>query len=418
MSVDLNSTPLFFSELKETILPLSENEKKNSISFLNENKLPTTRNEAWKYTRLAKLGKSKFISSNSELESIDQYNIDPSATTLVFVNGFFSEELSSNDCPNNLTWSLLSQKNKIEETISDESEYFNCLNSAFLVEGVELNIADKAIMKNPIQIIHVLNGDAIISNFRIVVNAGKSSEASIITGFFSENGDSQFSNVISEINVAENAKLTMDKIQYETESTFHISTEKVKQARNSVFTINTATLNGGLVRNNVVVDVDGENCNTHMNGAYLLKNKQHVDNHTLVNHNVPNCDSFELYKGVMDDKSTAVFNGKVIVHKDAQKINAFQSNGNVLISDDATVNSKPELEIFADDVKCSHGSTTGQLDDEAIFYLQCRGLSKKSAHQLMVSAFIGEVLEKFENENVRTYINGLLKSRFNWDYVS
>jgi Fe-S cluster assembly protein SufD len=175
-------------------------------------------------------------------------------------------------------------------------------------------------------------------------------------------------------------------------------------------------LNGALVRNNLNIDVNGQNCETHLNGAYLLKNKQHVDNHSIVDHKVPNCESHELYKGVIDDNSTAVFNGKVFVRPDAQKINAFQSNGNVLLSDSASINSKPELEIYADDVKCSHGSTTGQLDEEAVFYLRARGLSEKSARHLMVAAFIGDVLDKITNENVKTFTHNILKERFDWDF--
>ncbi|MEY3425976.1 MAG: Fe-S cluster assembly protein SufD, partial [Bacteroidota bacterium] len=175
-------------------------------------------------------------------------------------------------------------------------------------------------------------------------------------------------------------------------------------------------LDGTLVRNNLNIGVKGVNCTTHLNGIYLLKENQHVDNHTIVDHCAPNCESHELYKGVMDDSSTAVFNGKVFVRKDSQKINAFQSNANVLLSDSATINSKPELEIYADDVKCSHGSTTGQLDDEAIFYLRARGISEKSARHLMVSAFIGDVLGKIENEKVLEFTHSILKDRFDWEF--
>jgi Fe-S cluster assembly protein SufD len=146
-----------------------------------------------------------------------------------------------------------------------------------------------------------------------------------------------------------------------------------------------------------------------------LKGNQHVDNHTLVDHKVAHCESHELYKGVVNDKATAVFNGKVFVRKDAQKINAFQSNANVLLSDDSSVNSKPELEIYADDVKCSHGSTTGQLDEEAVFYLRARGLSEKTARKLMISAFINDVIEKIENEEVNTFVIQLLQERFDWE---
>ena len=195
-----------------------------------------------------------------------------------------------------------------------------------------------------------------------------------------------------------------------------MATEQIAQAKDSTFTINTLTLNGTLVRNNLNIEVNGVNCNTHLNGAYLLKENQHVDNHTMVDHKAPHCESNELYKGVIDDKATAVFNGKVFVRKDSQKINAFQSNGNVLLSDNATVNSKPELEIYADDVKCSHGSTTGQLDEEAVFYLRARGISERSARHLMVSAFIVDVLEKIENQQVLDFTHKILKDRFGWDF--
>jgi len=163
------------------------------------------------------------------------------------------------------------------------------------------------------------------------------------------------------------------------------------------------------------IEVNGENCTTNLNGAYLLKGNQHVDNHTLVDHKVAHCESHELYKGVVNDKATAVFNGKVFVRKDAQKINAFQSNANVLLSDDSSVNSKPELEIYADDVKCSHGSTTGQLDEEAVFYLRARGLSEKTARKLMISAFINDVIEKIDNQDVKSYVIQLLQERFDWE---
>ena len=210
--------------------------------------------------------------------------------------------------------------------------------------------------------------------------------------------------------------LFVDKIQAEGTGDFHIGTEQVIQERDSTFTLTTSTFSGAIVRNNVHVQVIGENAETNLFGTYLLNDKQVVDNHTTVDHKVAHCLSNELYKGVIDDKATAVFNGKVFVRKDAQKINAFQSNANVLMSDDATVNSKPELEIYADDVKCSHGSTTGQLDEEAVFYLRARGISEKSARNLVVSAFVNDALEKTENEEILAYIYSLVKERFGWEF--
>ena len=209
--------------------------------------------------------------------------------------------------------------------------------------------------------------------------------------------------------------MTINKLQVESGTDFHLSREAVKQEKNSNFTLNTLTFNGNFVRNDVNVLVNGQNVETNLNGAYLVRNNQLVDNHTVVDHLVANCQSNELYKGVLYDKSTAVFNGKVFVRPDAQKINAFQSNGNVLLSDDASVNSKPELEIYADDVKCSHGSTTGQLDENAVFYLRARGLSEKSAKELLVSAFISDVLNKIENEEVLNFTNSYLNKEFGWN---
>jgi Fe-S cluster assembly protein SufD len=211
------------------------------------------------------------------------------------------------------------------------------------------------------------------------------------------------------------AKLTIHKLQLENGADYHFSRENARQDKDATLTINTLTLSGNLVRNDVHVKVAGQNAETNLNGAYILKNNQLVDNHTVVDHLVAHCQSNELYKGVLYDKSTAVFNGKVFVRPDAQKINAFQSNANVLLSDDASVNSKPELEIYADDVKCSHGSTTGQLDESAVFYLRARGLSEKSAKELLVSAFISDVLNKIENKEVLEFTNTFLNKEFGWN---
>ncbi len=416
MTVISKNNIALFSELKSTDLAISKEDRNLAENVLETISVPTTRVEAWKYTRLAKLSKKVFKQNVVTIESISSYLIDKDAFSLVFVNGEFSSVLSSTEPIDNVEIKDFASLREVPSSLSKmDGEIFNAMNTAFLSGGVQIEIEANAIIEKPIQIIHVIKDDASISNFRIDVKIGKSSQANVHIGYFSENGEDKFSNVNCSFEVGENANLTVNKVQYEDESTFHISTEEVRQDRNSVFTLNTVTLNGMLVRNNVHVEVNGENCISNLNGTYLLKNKQHVDNHTVVDHKVPHCESHELYKGVMDDKSTAVFNGKVYVRPDAQKINAFQSNGNVLLSDEATVNSKPELEIYADDVKCSHGSTTGQLDEEAIFYLQARGISKKSANQLLVAAFVGDVLNKIESENFRLFINGILKERFGWE---
>ena len=417
MSIVAENKLEFIQGIAPSTVALSEENKAQASQTLETTPLPTTRVEAWKYTRVAKLGKVNYTNAASTIDAIEKWKIDANAPTFVFVNGHFSAEHSSIDTPEGITCKLLSECTTEElsaDIIKNEGEIFHSINTNYLNDGVHIAIADKAVVDQPIQIIHILKGEAQLSNFKTIITAGAFSKAAVIQGFFAEDAAQSFANNTTSVHVAKNAFLTIDKVQYESDETAHISTEQVKQADDSTFTINTVTLNGGLVRNNLNIDVEGQNCTTNLNGGYILKNKQHVDNHTVVDHIVPNCNSNELYKGVMDDKSTAVFNGKVFVRQDAQKINAFQSNGNVLLSDDASINSKPELEIYADDVKCSHGSTTGQLDEDAVFYLRARGLSEKSARQLMVAAFVSEVFEQIENEDVMNYINGLLSERCGW----
>lgn len=412
----LTTTPSTFGEhLERTTIGLHPSDITQALRVLDETPLPTTRTEAWKYTRVAKLGKIAFSNRQENVSNLEAYLIDPAAPRLVFINGHFSTEHSSDLQQLGVECRILDAKSELApSTLPLEGEVFNALNSAYLHGGCMVSIAPNSQIEQTLQIIHILKGGHIGSNFKTLIRVGKNAKASIVQGFFSEGEGANFCNSSTEISVGENAHFTLEKLQYEGGENFHISTEIVEQANSSQCTINTLTLNGGLVRNNINVLVNGENCTSNLNGAYLLKERQHVDNHTVIDHKVAHCDSNELYKGVIDDQATAVFNGKVFVRPDAQKINAFQSNGNVLLSNDASVNSKPELEIYADDVKCSHGSTTGQLDEEAIFYLRARGISEKSARRLMVAAFVGDVLEKIENPALMTFTEKLLEERFNW----
>lgn len=415
MSLVAENTLKFIAGLAPTKLPVDSAVQEQARHTLETTPMPTTRKEAWKYTRVAKIGKIDFTNNPETIQDLEGKQVIDSPYTLVFVNGHFAPSLSATDFPKGVHVQVLSSIGGITSSQSLEGDLFSALNLAYLHDGVHIRIQKNTIVEYPIQVIHVLKGDAQLANFRMQVEAEDFSEAYVVQGFFCEEATNSFLNYTSDIKVGVNAHLTLEKIQDETQGNYHIGSDNVSQGKDSTFTINTITLNGSFVRNNLTIAVDGENCTTNLNGGYLLKDKQHVDNHTIVDHKVPNCNSNELYKGVMDEKSTAVFNGKVFVRKDAQKINAFQSNRNVLLSDDATVNSKPELEIYADDVKCSHGSTTGQLDDDAIYYLRARGLSKRSAVQMLVSAFIAEVIAHIKNENVKTYVYSRLNERFGWD---
>jgi Fe-S cluster assembly protein SufD len=388
-----------------------------ALELLESNRFPTSHDEYWKYTRVNRISTKEFKIQHGELTSIESFKIKGlDSNAFVFVNGFFSEKLStfSDECKSLV--SVYSLLGGITSEYTIENGIFDQLNTAFATDGLHISIPKNVILEQPIEIIHVQTGNEVIGSVFHHVDVARLAQANVVMTFHSLEATNSFVNVKTNVSIEDGAHLTMTKVQTESNQNYHIATENVNQAENSNFTINTIILGGELVRNNLNIRVNGQNCETNLNSAYILKGNQHVDNHTLVDHRVANCLSNELYKGVIDDKAIAVFNGKVFVRKDAQKINAFQSNGNVLLSDSASVNSKPELEIYADDVKCSHGSTTGQLDDKAVFYLRSRGLSEKQAREMLVQAFVGDVLAKLD-EPIQEFVNQVLEQRFGWDLV-
>ncbi|MEZ4922625.1 MAG: Fe-S cluster assembly protein SufD [Crocinitomicaceae bacterium] len=392
------------------------NFQKNALNKLEEQDFPTSKDEYWKYTRLAKLTKNAFVQHNDpDRLNLTKYII--SNDYLVVVNGYIREDLSQYS---KLNWEIdfpgsdrMAENSTFNQYLTDD--IFTNLNSAFFEKVVNIRIGEKKINEGPLQIIYITRGKDVIANNRLFVEAGKFSESQIIETFVSYDADNCFNNQVSEVYVHENAKLSIHKIQVESDTNSHISTEQIHQEKDSYFQINTSSLSGQLVRNNINIIVDGENCETHMNGAIVTKDNQHIDNHTFVDHKKGHCFSNENYKYVLNGKSTGVFNGRVVVEKDSQKINAYQNNGNILLSDSASINSKPELEIYADDVKCSHGSTTGQLDEQAVFYLQSRGISKSKAKNLLIMAFIEEVIEEIENKDVVNLINQELHRIHGWE---
>ena len=409
----------FFNESNYT-----QNIREEALSALKALEFPTTRHEDWKYTKITSILKSNYKtirpSANINIEKYKIKGLD--ASIMVFVNGFFMKDLSetSSSADKIIIENMETAKTRYADVFNNyfgkyadhKNQPFTALNTAFSLDGAFIYIADKAVIERPIHIIFLTDGDAATQPRNLFI-AGKSSAAKIIMTYETISGNNVFNNPVTEIIVKENAHLELDKLQYENSGTSHISTEQVYQETYSNFTVNTITLNGGLVRNNLNIIVDAENCESNLYGLYLLNDKQHVDNHTLVDHKKPHCVSNELYKGIMNDQSTGVFNGKVFVRPDAQKTNAFQSNKNILLTDDATINSKPELEIYADDVKCSHGSTTGQLDDEAIFYLRSRGITKENAINLLMYAFASDVLENIKITSLKIKIEKILAERFN-----
>lgn len=392
--------------------------QKAAFAKLTEMNFPTTRDEYWKYTRLGKITNSKFsISNTEEINSKDIQDYLVSDNFIVVENGNIRTDLSSfNIAEVNITTKLVSDVesdlNKVILNPSAGESIFDVLNTAFIEKVIIVSVPKNVNWDQSVQILYIQSGENNISNTRLIIESEMSSSALVTSTFVDINATNCFANHITQISVAENAHIKFDKIQLA--AGLNVSTEYVTQQSNSTFKINTITLNGELVRNNLNIEVEGQNCETYLNGVVITKDKQVVDNHTFVNHVAPNCMSDETYKYVLDDKSTGTFNGRVVVKKDSQKINAYQDNGNILLSDFAKINSKPELEIYADDVKCSHGSTTGQLDDQALFYLQARGISKPKARHLLVQAFVGEVLSEIEGEKLNLLVSKTLEERFGW----
>lgn len=402
---------------------------------LNQLDLPTKKDEDWKYTPIRLLPTQIKHLPHEAWHVVQQkqgrINVDHwipeghDGPVLVFDNGAYRDDLSTgHQSDNHFAGSLREAKETMPELFrkhfghlaQTDKHVFTAMNTAHATGGAFLWVKDNAIAEQPIHLVHINSGDGTLAQPHHVIVAGKNSQMKVSATFATDGNAHTLNNVVIEASVDADAIVYLDKIQAEDEASTTICTEYVAQERNSTFSISTITLNGGLVRNGLNISVDGEHCETNLSGLYVTKGNQHVDSHTVVDHRVPNCNSNELYKGLLDEKSTGVFNGKVFVRQDAQKTNAFQSNGNILLSDDATINSKPELEIYADDVKCSHGSTTGQLDEEAIFYLRARGLSHDSARKLMVHAFAADVLETIHHPGMLAQVNRLLEERFNWTF--
>ena len=411
---NISKIQAFASEFKETPLPFAVATiaaAKNTLLHLD---FPTTKNEFWKYTRLAKLAQLRL---NQEKIRENEQVVAPLTDNGIvrITNGYitsFSKEIAGltitpfSKCSEQQL-SLIGKKADLNQNI------FLALNTLYSQEGLFIEVEENAQIEGVFQLLFHAHGENCFAPFRVFIHVKKGSAFKLIQQF-TASGKHLFSLPIVEYLIEENARISCDKLQMENASSFLLCEDYSIQKRNSTVLLNTFSISGAWVRNNSSFLIEGENCETNLNGAYLLKDLQHLDNHTIVDHIAPHCNSNELYKGILSGKATGVFNGKVFVRPNAQKISAFQSNANVLLSDDASVNSKPELEIYANDVKCSHGSTTGQLDEDAVFYLRARGLSEKSARSLITQAFITEVVDKVEQKEVRDFIQNKLVELHDW----
>ena len=411
---NISKIQAFASKFKETNLAFSPTiiaDAKNTLLHLD---FPTTKTEFWKYTRLAKLAQLRL---NQEKIRENEQVVAPLTDNGIvrITNGYitsFSKEIAGLTI---IPFSKCSEQqlSLIGKKADQTQNIFLALNTLYSQEGLFIEVEENAQIEGVFQLLFHAHGENCFAPFRVFIHVKKGSSFKLIQQF-TASGEHLFSLPIVEYLIEENARISCDKLQMENASSFLLCEDYSIQKRNSTVLLNTFSISGAWVRNNSSFLIEGENCETNLNGAYLLKDLQHLDNHTIVDHIAPHCNSNELYKGILSGKATGVFNGKVFVRPNAQKISAFQSNANVLLSDDASVNSKPELEIYANDVKCSHGSTTGQLDEDAVFYLRARGLSEKSARSLITQAFIAEVVDKVEQKEVQDFIKNKLVELHDW----
>lgn len=371
---------------------------------------PTRKTEDWRYARLGKILNKEFGAPVEERVELNDWMIEGlDAYRVVFVNGKLQREFSSLPQEAGVVCKALADangevKHAYDKLAGRSEEIFSAINTAYATDGLYLEVEKNVKVTKPIYVVNVFTGTQLITNSRCLFVVQSGAELNVVQGYFGVASKELFNNALSEIFVHANAKMSIDKIQLLGNEDRQVCTEEVYQEKDATFKINTFQLNGEFIRNGLNIKVDGTNCHTEMNGFFNGRAKQYLDNHTKVDHLKSNCTSSELYKGILRDSSTGVFNGKVIVHQDAQVIEAYQQNNNIILSDNATMNTKPELEIYADDVKCSHGTTTGQFDEKAIFYLQTRGVSKESAKEMLVEAFAEEVLEKVESNELHAFI--------------
>ena len=405
--------------------------RSDAIGVFQQLGLPELKHEEYKYTPIARYLEKNFTFTPSDapgpLENVNEFLIDGlEANVMVFIDGAYSIDHSRLISPGIRVVQLeeaLAAKDKI--ALEHFSKYVNyktdalaAWNTAGWHNGLFVHIPDGKIVERPIIIYHLSNATAgeIVAVNRNLFVIGANSRATIVEKQGSTGGANHFSNLVTEVVLLDNARLDLFSIQDDTGNRFHYGLTEIYQQRSSFLNTYTFSLRGKLLRNNLHLQLDGEGIESHMYGLYLLGKDTLADNHTVVDHKKPHSFSNELYKGVMDDNSKGVFNGKIFVRPQAQKTNAFQANRNILLTDTATVNTKPQLEIWADDVKCSHGCTTGQLDEEALFYLQSRGLGKDTARAMMLYAFAAEVLEKVKEPVLNAYLDSIVSDRLHKNF--
>lgn len=407
--------------------------RKAAISKVPASHIPTRRDEDWKYTALTRvLAPSYHLGQGVEINK-DEYASfllkEKEAILLVFVNGQLERSQSELDnLPEGLTIKTISEAladDNYQTFVAEQLNKWNTpageslvtLNTAFAQNGIFINVESNAVIERPIHLLYLKKGDQqkeVLISPQLLIKAGVSSQVQVVETYTEVAGteeEAYWTNGATRVWVDKNAQVSHYKLQNQTKVSFQTTNMEVHQERDSTFSTYTIDLGGRLVRNNLSVFLKDQNTYTNMYGIYLANEQQHIDNQSFIDHAFPHCESNELYKGILDDKAVGVFNGKVMVRQDAQKTNAFQQNSSLVLSENAKMDSKPQLEIFADDVKCSHGATIGQLDEEPIYYLRSRGLKEDQAKSLLQFAFLAEVLEAINIEGFKAAAEELIQEK-------
>jgi Fe-S cluster assembly protein SufD len=394
--------------------------RRDAIECFADLGFPTARDEDWKFTSVAPLAKisfhrpTEFRLSASAAELVAQ--LPGGERRLIFVNGRYwpasADPIESGLIVTNLAEAFTHAESHLARYADYRKHAFAALNTAFFEDGAFVYVPAGMVVERPIHLVYVSlpgSGPQICDPRNLMV-FGARSQASVIESYIGIEGAAHFTNAVTEIVAGEGAIVDHYKLQQEPGSAFHIATVRVQQDRGSTFKSHSFSFGGALTRNEVnAVLAKGSECT--LNGLYVVSGRQHVDTQTSIDHAEPHAASHELYKGILSGRSSAVFNGKIVVRKDAQKTDAKQTNKNLVLSEDSTINTKPELQIHADDVRCTHGATIGQLDAEAIFYLRSRAIPLEAAREMLTQAFAREIVDTIKDEPLRNYVDGILRSR-------
>lgn len=396
--------------------------RKQAYAAFEKLGLPGTRHEEWKYTNIkTKLPETLSLNAIETVTPVAFHSFDKlSGSKLIFVNGVYNEGLSTIVAHQGLTITNLSNafaahnsavENHFGKLVQFNEEHFTALNTAFATDGVYIHVAKNTIVEQPILLVYLFTngGDQFIQSRGLII-AEQGTDVKIVEQFQNTTAEA-YSNHVTEVFVGTNANVNITQLQTETHNTTAVNTVEAELGRDAKFTCSAITFEGKLIRNNINARLRGENGEANFNGLYYAKGESLIDNHILVDHIVPNCQSNQHYKGVIDNEATGVFNGKIFVKEDAQKTNAFQSSKAILLSDTAAIYAKPQLEIFADDVKCSHGAAIGQLGGNEVFYLMARGIPEHDAKAMLTFAFANDIIEKVEIAAIKEHLGNVLRDR-------